>query len=261
LGMSLLELDDGRIITTFILAGSPADNAHIDVGAEITAINDIPIQEAINNTQPYSAPFSLDSVRRLEQVHYMVRFPVDTEVSVTYRNPDATRERTAQMTTVPETESFNHASPFGNGEPTAPPITYRFLDNGYGYVQVNSYAGNEPLMIETWEYFMYLVNATRAPGVIVDLRTNGGGFSYIGRRMAGYFFNDEVNAGYDDLYNRDIRDFFYDQLRPNLILPPENTNYLYNGPVTVLIGPGCASACEFFAYYLSLENRSTFVGQ
>jgi C-terminal processing protease CtpA/Prc len=261
LGMSLLELDDGRIITTFILDGSPADDEGIELGAEVIAIDDVPIQEAIENTQPYSAPFSLESVERLEQLRYVIRFPVDIEVSVTYQNPDTTRERTATMTTVQETESFNEASPFGNREATAPPVSYRFLDNGYGYVQVNSFAGNEPLMVETWEYFMYLVNATQAPGVIVDLRTNGGGFSFIGRRMAGYFFNEEINAGYDDTYNSEIDEFFYDPQRPNLILPPENPFLIYNGPVTVLIGPGCASACEFFAYYLSLENRSTFVGE
>ncbi len=261
LGMSLAELDDGRIIADFVLEDGPADSEGIESGAEIIAIDDVPIQEAVGDTQPYSAPFSLDTVERLEQLRYVIRFPLDTEVTITYQNPSESRERTAEITTTQEVESFNRASPFGNRAPTSPPIEYDFLDNGYGYVRVNSFAGNEPLMIETWEYFMYLVNATQAPGVIVDLRTNGGGFSFIGRRMAGYFFNEEIIAGYDDTYNREIDAFFYDTLRPNLILPPENANLIYNGSVTVLIGPGCASACEFFAYYLSLENRATFVGE
>jgi hypothetical protein len=116
-------------------------------------------------------------------------------------------------------------------------------------------------MLETWEYFIYVANVIDAPGIIIDLRTNGGGFSFIGQRMAGYFFDEELIAGYDDNYNREIDAFFYDELRPDLIVPPEDESLIYNGPVAVLVGPGCASACEFFAYSLTLENRAAVVGQ
>ena len=32
------------------------------------------------------------------------------------------------------------------------------------------------------------------------------------------------------------------------------------GKVAVLVGPECASACEFFSYDMTLENRATVVG-
>jgi C-terminal processing protease CtpA/Prc len=31
--------------------------------------------------------------------------------------------------------------------------------------------------------------------------------------------------------------------------------------VAVLVGPGCASACEFFSYDMTINNRATIVGQ
>ena len=35
----------------------------------------------------------------------------------------------------------------------------------------------------------------------------------------------------------------------------------YDGAVAVLVGPNCASACEFFSYDMTIENRAAIVGQ
>jgi hypothetical protein len=40
--------------------------------------------------------------------------------------------------------------------------------------------------------------------------------------------------------------------------PPE---LRYGGPVAVLVGPACASACEFFSYNMTLDDRAEIVGQ
>nr|NIR60414.1 hypothetical protein [Gammaproteobacteria bacterium] len=42
------------------------------------------------------------------------------------------------------------------------------------------------------------------------------------------------------------------------ILPPPNLRY--DGPVVAVISPDCASACEFFAYDLTLQDRALIVG-
>ena len=42
-------------------------------------------------------------------------------------------------------------------------------------------------------------------------------------------------------------------------LPPPELRY--DGDVAVLVGPNCASACEYFTYNMTLENRSAIVGQ
>ena len=35
----------------------------------------------------------------------------------------------------------------------------------------------------------------------------------------------------------------------------------YDGEVVVLVGPNCASACEFFSYDMTVADRATIIGQ
>ena len=42
-------------------------------------------------------------------------------------------------------------------------------------------------------------------------------------------------------------------------LPPENLRY--NGKIALLVGPNCNSACEYFTYDMTLEDRAAIVGQ
>ncbi len=48
-------------------------------------------------------------------------------------------------------------------------------------------------------------------------------------------------------------------LEDRFILPPEDLRY--DGPVAVLISPDCASACESFAWAMTINNRAAIVGQ
>lgn len=260
LGLSPVELDDGRIVINFLLEGGPAAEAGIELGAELLAINGTPIEEAIENAVAYSAPFSAPHYERLQRLRYSVRFPADSEVELTYRNPEAEDAETVTLQTVDERESFSFSSFFRGFEASDPPVTFDFLDSGYAYVKVNSFGGRETLMIGLWEYFLEQVRAQNAQGIIIDNRTNGGGFSSIGRRMAAYFFEEEIDVYYSQSYNPIIDEFFYDERFPATIQPEEDQPLYYGGPLVVLVGPGCASACEFFTYNFIQEDRATTVG-
>jgi hypothetical protein len=77
--------DDGRVIAT--RTHGPADQAGIELKAEILEINGQLVDDAVDATVPWSGPFSADHARRLQQLRYVLRFPLDTEVEVTYKNP------------------------------------------------------------------------------------------------------------------------------------------------------------------------------
>lgn len=265
LGFAVRELTDGRILVNYVLEGGPAEDAGIEFGAEITEINGESIQAAIEAAYSPNAPYSSPETRRLDGVRFVTRFPLDTDVEVTFINPGEDDEETVEITTIDERDSllFSRQFVYGvAGQPPTAPVEFEFLlPDGYGYVAVSDFSGNEPLMIETWEYFLSLANAVGSPGIIIDMRYNLGGFSSFGNRMAGYFFEDEVEIGYRASYNPEIDDFFYREDFPSLILPPEDPSLIYTGPVVVLVGPSCASACEFFTYNFTLENRATILGQ
>ena len=42
---------------------------------------------------------------------------------------------------------------------------------------------------------------------------------------------------------------------------PPRVELQYSDPVVVLVGPNCASACEFFSYDMTINDRATIVGQ
>jgi hypothetical protein len=63
-------------------------------------------------------------------------------------------------------------------------------------------------------------------------------------------------AYYDDASG----EFYMDPGDETLMIPPRE-DLQYNGDVVVLVGPACASACEFFSYNMTVNDRATIVGQ
>ncbi len=259
LGMAIRELTDGRVIVNFLLDGGPAAEAGMELGTEIIALNGVPIAEAIDNTVPWSSPFSADHVRRLQQLRYVIRWPVDTEVEVTFKNPGDDEEQTATLTTIAERESFSFSSFNAGLSGFELPLEYEVLDSGYMYVKIYSFFDNELLTVQLWERMIDAMNAEGVPGLIIDMRQNGGGSGWLADQMAAYFFNEPYELGNTGYYDEEIDDFFFDENRmERFYLPPEDKRY--NGPVAVIVGPACASACEFFSYDMTVADRAAIVG-
>jgi len=259
LGMAIQELENGRIIVTYLLEGGPADETGIEFGAEILEINRTPISEAINETIPWFSPFSTEHTKRLEQLRFVIRFPMWTEVEVTYKNP-AGSPITDTLTAIFEVESF-FFDPFLAGFTGFElPVEFEVLDSGYGYVQVIDFFDNELLTIQLWERMIQQLNENQIPGLIIDLRSNGGGSGYLADQMAAYFFDEELVAGNTAYYDESIGEFYADPGDEDVLFPPRE-ELIYLDSVVAIIGPDCASACEFFAYDLTLQGRATIVGQ
>lgn len=261
LGMAVRELSDGRVLVAFVREEGPAADAGIELLAEIIAVNGVPVLDAAAEVRPYSLPFSTEEFARVQRLRYLFAAPVGTEYTLTYRNPGAAEETTVTLTTIAERDSFAFTSIFSGRTGLEPLISFRFLENGMGYIEVTSFGENEPLLIRTWEAFMAQANSSNAPAIIVDLRYNGGGFSSFGTRMASYFFNERAVVRYGEDYNPEIDAFFRDEIYPTELLPPLDSSLIYNGPVAVLVSQACASACELFAYDMDYNDRVTIIGQ
>ena len=61
-------------------------------------------------------------------------------------------------------------------------------------------------------------------------------------------------------YRKDSGDFYMDPGDEQRMIPPR-PELQYSGPVAVLVGPACASACEFFSYNMTINDRARIVGQ
>ncbi len=258
LGLALRELDDGRVLVAFIQDGGPADQAGIQVGAQVFSINGTSIDEAIEATTPWSAPFSTQHTRKLEQLRYVTRFPLETQVQLEFRNPFAP-VRTLILSTVREFDSFNFMPVEDTRTGTELPVEFRVLDEGYGYVNISSFSDNEVLTIQLWERMIQDLKEQGIPGLIIDMRFNGGGSGFLADQMAAYFFDEETVTGNSSFYDDSIDDFYMDPGDERYMYPPRD-ELQYDGEVAVLVGPDCFSACEFFSYAMTIQDRATIVG-
>jgi C-terminal processing protease CtpA/Prc len=260
LGFAIRETDDAKIIANYILKGGPADQAGMQWGAEILSIDGKPTEDVVSANVPWESPFSNPIVKRLQQLRYALRFPLDKhQVAVTFKNPGQT-EQTENLPVVNERESFNFSSPYAGQSETALPVEYDVLPSGLGYIRINSFFDNDVLSIQVWERAIQYFNDNKIPGVILDLRINGGGSGWLADQMAAYFFDKETVVGNTAHYSKQTGQFYMDPGDETRMIPPRQA-LQYSGPVAVLVGPACASACEFFSYDMTINDRAVIVGQ
>ncbi|MAU08675.1 MAG: hypothetical protein CL607_02545 [Anaerolineaceae bacterium] len=259
LGIAIRELEDGRVIVNYLVDGTPATDAGMQLGTEIIAINGTPIDEVLENTfvwahQTLATPAAL----RLQQLRYATRFPMGTTVDVTFKNPGED-EQTVSMDVVPERESFSFSS-FNNGVTGLElPVEYEILPSGYGVVSIYSFSDDEYLSVQLWERMIRTFKDNGVQGIIIDMRNNGGGSGFLADQMSAYFFSEPIVVGNSGVYNEDFGDFYFDERgEDQLYLPPEEL--IYDGPVAVIVSPACFSACEFFSYNFTLREDAAIVG-
>ena len=260
LGLAIRELDDGRVIVNYLTPGGPAEEAGIELKSEIISINGQPIDDAISETVPWSSPFSAEHVLRLQQLRYVIRFPLDTDVELEYQNPGDSESTTVNLKTVDERDSLAFSSFNVGATGFELPVEYEYLDSGYVVVRIDSFADSDNLTIQLWERMISTLNAYQVPGLIIDMRRNGGGSGFLADQMAAYFFNEPLVVGNTSSYDESLGEFYSDpELDSKFILPAEDLRY--QGAVAVLVGPSCSSACEFFSYAMTLQDRAAIVGQ
>ena len=256
-GLVLKELSDSRVIAIQILPDTPAEQAGIEVRAEIITWDGEPVSDAVDNVEPYLGPYSTGHHKRLQQTVFLTRVPPETEITLTYKNPDETREEEVTLEAIIEYDSMFAALADFNFDEMVLPVEGEVLDeSGLGYIQVTTFSDDYRIIAYLWDRFMHGLVNNEVPGLIIDLRVNSGGSAGLARDFAGYFFDEELVLSRDAYFNDLTEKFEYRDL-PTRIKPAP---FQYEGPIAVLVGPDCISACEGFAYALTQGGRATIVG-
>lgn len=260
IGIAIRELDDGRVIINYLLPNGPAEQAGIQLGAEIIAVDGQPIAERLEDVFIWATQaLGTDHTLRLQQLRYATRFPMSQATTeVTYRNPGG-EEQTTTMQIVPERQSFNFSSFNADISGIELPVEYEILPSGYGYVAIYSFSDDEFLTVQLWERMIRDFKDAEVPGIIIDMRNNGGGSGFLSTQMAAYFHQEPYVIGNTGSYLEEFGDFYFDERgeRRFYLPPPEQR---YDGPLAVLVAPSCFSACEFFSYAVAFDGRAEVVG-
>jgi C-terminal processing protease CtpA/Prc len=256
-GLILVELSDGRVIVQEVLPGGAAQKAGLLRGAEIIRWNGKAVSEAIRSVVPGFGPYSTPHAQRVNQVKFLTRVPPGTSVQVVHKNPGEAQEREIRLESQPEYNSLLRSLPDADDDPLALPVEARTLpDSGLGYIRINTFGDDENLMARLWDRYLQGLIDEEIPGLILDLRQNPGGSGRMAQNYAGYFFEETFQV-FNALYYNENTAQFQASPYPSRIEPAPA---YYPGPIAVLVGPDCISACEGFAFSMQHDQRAIIVG-
>jgi carboxyl-terminal processing protease len=261
-GFAAIQMDDGRVVTHILEENSPAADAGIKWGAEIITWDNLPVQTAIDNVSVIweLCPPATNEALQIKKLLHLTRAEIGTSVSITFRNPDETEVRQVSLTAFADKRSswykaywLDSYSSVGNDN------GWKILPNGYGYIQL------------THEYpipFLFKINpvgevrkavkafiAADVPGVILDLRNNGGGIDEIATRIMSFFVAEPLF--YEQIAMKDSKTGEF-KITGELSLEPSSQNY--TGPVAMLVSNNTKSTGEGFPLIMQSLNRGPVLG-
>ena len=138
----------------------------------------------------------------------------------------------------------------------APRFTAKLLPSGNVYVRFDRF--RQPVAAQLKEA---LKEFKDAPGLILDLRANGGGDGWEGMKVAGYFFDEEVTvARIVTRSGKPPSALFGLVSLPKEFEAGEKGGRLYANPVVVLVNEGTGSTSELIANALQEQRRAYVVG-
>lgn len=139
---------------------------------------------------------------------------------------------------------------------TPPDFTPRVLPSGFGYIRFSNFLGNLEAGIVA-----EIEKMKDTPGMIIDLRNNGGGSGAMSGNLLARFFKDK-QTGMKTLTRtgKPISVFFYPITKMDEVIKGVGDR-AYTKPVVVLTNESSASASEIFSSMMKESKRATLIGQ
>ena len=254
IGAAVRELDDGRVLVVYILEGSPAEQAGMQVGDEITEVNGKPASAALEDVKPLFGPYSTDFGYRYDQAIFLLRGPSGTSITLTYKN-GANAGKTVTLTRIEEYDSLFATYIYSGLDTPVLPVESEVINGTVGYIKINSNYDDLSLIIRLFERALQKFKEYEVARIIIDLRQNSGG-APLG--LAGFLYDEEIPMGQLEYYSDTTGKFEPDGPREKVI--PNEEQYSFNTMV-LLVGNACFSACEIEAYGFSQVPGMTVMGQ
>ncbi len=273
-GLTCMLLDDGRLVANWINPIGPAQEAGMKVGAEIVFWDEKEASVALKETSTlYSLlPQATTASRTYEQTRFLLRGPVGTTRSVTFKNPDQT-VITAQLTAIDDNrDTLKKTEAYGRGFSAIPVerfIESKLLDNQIGYIKIYGEGNlvNEAPTVQQFRETLEAFEKENVQALILDLRGNMGGSDAMAAAILGFFYEERTFYEYTSWYNTVTKEFEilqFDEVSEEIMrdvgLYIEPASILFSGKVIALINHGCISSGEGIAMGIRNLQRGETLG-
>jgi carboxyl-terminal processing protease len=239
-GFSVDEVDE-RTIVTAVQPDSSAAHAGIEPGMEVVRIDGRPVEECIKDIEKSRAASSSDRATRLLIYNRLLGGPPDSTMEVELRRADGT---TLNVKVVRQMYSAE------------PEVATNVLPSGTAYIRFDSF---QPEMLK--QFHKALERFRNSPGMVIDLRRNGGGDLSVLLSIAGDFFDRKTLFAKDATRSgKPLSEFAGIFRLPLQLYVGRSGDQIYAGPIAILVDSRSASSAEVFAAGMQDTQRAKIVG-
>jgi len=232
---------DGKTVITHVIPGTDAARAGIEPGMVVLRVDGAPVAERIAEIEKKRLPSSSERATRWFIYNRVFAGPADTSVKVALQRGDG---------------SVLEASVRRQIYSAAPEVTTHVLPSGNVYIRFDGF--QHPI---TKEFRQALQNFRDAPGLIVDLRRNGGGDLAVLLPIAGYFFGKKTLFAKDSTRTGKPLSSYVGLFKlPLQLYVGRAGEQIYSGPVVILVDAHSASSSEVFAAGMQDTLRAKVMG-
>jgi carboxyl-terminal processing protease len=232
---------DGKTVVTNVIQGTDAARAGIEPGMVVLRVDDTPVSERIAEVEKKRQPSSSERATRWFIYNRVFAGPADTPVKVVLQGGDG---------------SLLEASVRRQIYSATPEVTTHVLPSGNVYIRFDGF--QRPI---TKEFRQALQKFHDAPGLIVDLRRNGGGDLAVLLPIAGYFYGKKTLFAKDSTRTGKPLSSYVGLFKlPLQLYVGRPGEQIYSGPVVILVDAHSASSSEVFAAGMQDTQRAKVIG-
>lgn len=284
-GFAIAELDDGRVIASWVDDSSPAWAEGLRAGDEILTWNALPISDVLESASTIFVTNSATSENlRNKKVQQLTRAPIGTRIELTYQSPDSGQPAFAVIVAgnddglslrkgYPKAVVSDRIREMIRGVDSSAPvpeaiIEMKLLEGNIAYVRVwgelDADLHDTGAFVSTLALFGQTIQKiidAGCEGLILDLRNNIGGEDAMAAAILGSFYSEKVFYEYQNAYDYATGARTIQPVDPKsgaLSLWVEPAKHIYTGRVIALINQECVSSGEGIAQGIrNLPNGET----
>lgn len=225
--------------------------AGLERGAIILAVDGLAVEEALDALPPRLRSGSTPWQRRARAAFHLLSTP-DKTLQVTFQDLEG-EVRTVNLVWP---EDASAGAKHTDGEEAGPLITWELLPSGLGLIRIPTFSRGSGHDLVA-EFDTALGALMDAPGLIIDLRGNGGGSTALAERMAGRFLSEAFVYGREHYRGRLPQRGW--RLHLDYRVTPRAP--VYPGPLVLLGDELTMSTAEQFLVALVDSGRALLVGR